>query len=368
MSRAVLGRVALVLGGLVVGLLVAEGLARVVRPAGHADLLFDSPDASPEGLYVIDPALVLVPRPGFTGTIRSQGYRVPLTIDPRGLRAPATERTAASPWIAAGDSFTLSVQVPIQATFAERVGAATGRTVYNAGVDGYSTWQASRRAAALDAETGAAGVLLTFFLGNDLQDNDRFEHVQRTVAGRPAGAPIPRAPVSAIQRGLLRWSAIYAHLRVWRRARALRSGADPARKRWQDELAIFSSDGRAALHRLMPRTEAALREARDAARGRGDTLVVAVAPPAFVVHEERLASTFEVVGLDPATATPNAPGEAVRATLDRLGIRACDLTPDLRAAAGSGDALYFTYDGHWTARGHAVVADTLTRCLESDGR
>lgn len=367
MSRAVLGRLALVAGGLLLGLVAAEGLARVVRPAGHADLLFDSPDASPEGLYVIDPELVLVPQPGFSSTVRSQGYRVPLGFDARGLRAPATER-AGGTWIAAGDSFTLSVQVPIAATFAERVGDATGRTVLNAGVDGYSTWQASRRAARLDAETGADGVLLTYFLGNDLQDNDRFEHVLRTVAGREAGSPIPRAPVGLLEGGLLRWSAIYAHLRVWQRARALRSGADQARQRWRDELVIFSREGTRSLQRLLPRTEAALREARDAARQRGDTLVVALAPPAFVVHEDRLASTFEVVGLDPATATPDAPRDALLGVLQRLQIPACDLTDALRAAASSGDALYFTYDGHWTARGHAVVADRLASCLGSEER
>lgn len=368
MSRAALGRAALVLGGLVLGLLAAEGVARVVRPAGHADLLFDSPDASPRDLYVIDPELVLVPRPGFADTIRSQGYAVPLAFDRDGVRATPGAAPATGGWAVAGDSFTLAVQVPLEETFGARVGAALGTPVHNLGVDGYSTWQATRRAARLDASRQTSGVLLTFFLGNDLQDNERFPHVLRTVEGRAAGTPIPRPEVALWKSLLLRHSAIYAHLRVWQRARGLQSGDDPARQRWQEELAIFSDEGGPVLQRLMPATRRALGEARDAARSRGDTLMVALAPPAFVVHPDRLASTFEVVGLDPARATPDAPRDAVAGELRRLGIRTCDLTPPLRAAAEAGETLYFTYDGHWTAAGHAVVAEALLACLSEEGR
>jgi hypothetical protein len=369
MSRAALARVGLVLAGLGLGLLAAEGLARVVRPAGHADLLFDSPDASPRDLYVIDPELVLVPRPGFSDTIRSQGYTVPLAFDEAGVRIPPDQPEVASGgWVAAGDSFTLAVQVPVDQTFAARVGERLGVPVHNIGVDGYSTWQASRRAARVDRSRDTEGVLLTFFLGNDLQDNERFPHVLRTVEGREAGASIPRPEVALWETVLLRYSAIYAHIRVWRRARALRSGADPARQRWQEELAIFSEEGAGTLQRLLPSTRRALSEARQATQRRGDRLVVALAPPAFVVHPDRLASTFEVVGLDPARARPDAPRDAIARELASLGIETCDLTPALRAAADAGQALYFTYDGHWTAAGHAVVADAMATCLAEEPR
>ena len=370
MSRALLGRAALMVGGALVGLLAAEAIARFVQPAGHADLLFDSPDASPQDLYVIDPQLVLVPRAGFSDTIRSQGYSVPLAFDGDGVRVIPGAPDAPTPgrWAAAGDSFTLAVQVPVEQTFAHGVGTATGKAFLNLGVDGYSTWQASRRAARVDATHDTAGVLLTFFLGNDLQDNESFPHILRTVAGRQAGAPIPRPPVAIWESLLLRHSAIYAHVRVWSRARGLRSGADPARERWRTELAIFSEEGRGTLKRLLPATRRALAEARQATRTRGDALVVALAPPAFVIHPDRLASTFEVVGLDPTLATPDAPRDAVARELRSLGIQTCDLTPPLRAAAEAGQTLYFTYDGHWTAAGHAVVAEALAACIAEGAR
>ena len=38
-----------------------------------------------------------------------------------------------------------------------------------------------------------------------------------------------------------------------------------------------------------------------------------------------------------------------------------DLAGPLRGATTG--PLYFTYDGHWTAAGHAVVADAIAGCL-----
>ena len=364
MKHPLATRALLALGGLAVGLLMVEVIARIVPAAGHADLLFDSPDASPVGLYVIDPELVLVPKPGFEDTIRSRGYTVDLAFNELGLRSPPLDQLPEGPrWLAVGDSFTASVQVPLEDTFGARLGQSLGEVVLNAGVDGYSTWQASGRAARLDPTVNAHATLLTFFLGNDLQDNANFEHVKRTVQGREAGSPIPRAPVHMGRRLLMRYSAIYGHLRIWQRARDLQSGRDPSREWWRDELAIFSSQGEPALRRLMRPTQQALRVARDAAGRRGDRLVVALAPPAFVVYPDRLGATFAVVGLDPASATPDAPAQAVTTTLHQLGIQACDLTPALRAAAAGDDALYFTYDGHWTAAGHRVVAEALALCV-----
>ena len=48
--------------------------------------------------------------------------------------------------------------------------------------------------------------------------------------------------------------------------------------------------------------------------------------------------------------------------LDELELQACDLSPALLAAAGDGP-LYYPWDGHWTAAGHAVVAQRLSACL-----
>lgn len=353
------GRLGLVVGGLLLGAVLAEGLARVVAPAASADLLFNSPDASPVGLYVLDPQVLMVPSPGFSASVRSLGYHVPLAINQQGVRGA---EGVTGGWLAVGDSFTLSVQVTEQETFSGRLSQALGTPVHNAGVDGYSTWQALGRYRQLDAALGVDTVLLTFFLGNDFQDNDRFHHILRQSTQLVAGAPIPRQHLPPLEALLLRHSYLYAHWRIWDRQQGIQSGADPQRQNWLDELSIFSTQGKGRLSQLQGGTERALRDLRDQVRQRGDRLLVAVAPPAFQVVPERMEATFSVVGLDPAQADLDAPARAVEGILKRLDIARCDLVAPLRAAATTGESLYFTFDGHWTPAGHAVVAQAVQAC------
>ncbi len=365
--KAIAARLGLAAGGLLIGLLLAECGARAVAPSGGADLLFNSPDASPIGLYLADPKLLLTPAPGFTATARSVGYAVDLRINQLGLRGPEVEGArstgGAGRWLTVGDSFTLSVQVSEEETFQERLAVATGQEFWNAGVDGFSTWQALTRYQRLDAPLGADGVLLSFFLGNDLHDNERFPHVIKGAQHLKAGAPIPREPVPWLRKALLGHSYLYAQWRVFSRQRALSAGRDPQREWWKDELMIFTTAGTKRLDQLTRGSEAPLRQLQQETRRRGDRLLVAIAPPAFQIEDHRLTATMEMVGLDPATADVDAPARAVTGLLQRLGIARCDLVAPLRAAADRG--LYFTYDGHWTPEGHAVVAEALAACMES---
>jgi hypothetical protein len=382
----VASRLGLLIGGLLVGLFLGELAARVIRPAGNSDLLFNSPDASPPGLYQRDTALLLVPTPGFQATARSLGYAVPIRINRLGMRGPEPEAVAeVARWLTIGDSFTFSIQVPEEQTFIGRLSAERKEHFWNAGVDGYSTWQALDRYKGLRSSSGSSAVLLLFFLGNDLQDNERWP-IQKAEMDRPPPAPPAGATRTAggpprppeIRQGppplqwwksiLLKNSYLYAHLRVWSRARELATGRDPSIQRWGDELSIYTRSGAPRLAALIQKSEAPLRALAEEAARNGDQLLVAVAPPAFVVDQRRVEPTFKVVGLDPATATLDAPALAVWELLKRTGISACDLTLALRAgqesASTRGDAMYLTYDGHWTQAGHAVVAEELQRCLQ----
>ncbi|RME26088.1 MAG: hypothetical protein D6798_07350 [Deltaproteobacteria bacterium] len=366
--RRILGRLALAAGGLVAGVALAEIGARLIHPAGNADLLFNAPDTTPRGLYLVDHELLLVPAPGFSAVSRGLDHRVPLRINSVGVRGPEPGEKRGERWLAIGDSFTLATQVAEADTFEQRLAALLSAPdarveVFNAGVDGYSTWQATGRYTRLDGTLQADGALLTFFLGNDLQDNERFPMLLPDARRHPEGVPIPRPTTAPWTAWLTRNSYLYAHYRVWNRARALRGGRDPFRQQWRDELSIFTTGGRGRLQGLLPSTRRALQQLRDRVQRAGDRLMVAVAPPAFVVDRERVAPTFEVVGLDPATADLDAPGAAVLSTLSALHIPACDLTPALRAGART-DRMYLTYDGHWTPQGHAVVAEALATCME----
>ncbi len=362
-ARRWIGRLLLVLGGLLLGAVGAEVLSRMVRPDASADLLFGSPESSPMGLYVIDHQTLLTPRPGFSGTIRSPGYAVDLRINEAGLRGPSTASISGKQWLAVGDSFTMSVQVPEEETFAGQLSGPVGAHIWNAGVDGFSTWQAGIRYAEIDDVLPIEQVVLTFFLGNDFQDNAHFPHISRNPPSMPEGADIPREVMPPLTRFLLRHSHLYAHWRVLQRRATVSTGQDHSGQRWKQELMIFSTDGAQSLSQLSRESEKALRTFRDAVQARGDTLLVAVAPPAFVIETDRAEATFEVVGLDTARMDLDAPRRAALDVLKRLNIPACDLTEPLKTAADAGEALYFVYDGHWTADGHAVVAEALEGCL-----
>jgi hypothetical protein len=93
--------------------------------------------------------------------------------------------------------------------------------------------------------------------------------------------------------------------------------------------------------------------------------MVAIAPPAFQIETERLEATFSLVGMDPSRANPDAVSNAVRDALQQNGIASCDLVDPLRRAHEAGREMYLQYDGHWSPKGHAVVAGALVRCLNS---
>ena len=94
-------------------------------------------------------------------------------------------------------------------------------------------------------------------------------------------------------------------------------------------------------------------------------MMVAIANPYFVVEQDRIETTFSLVGLDPALVQPDTPTQSLIKVLEGLGIAYCDLTPDLREAYAKGEVPYFVYDGHWNRKGHQIVGKTISTCLKN---
>ena len=86
--RKIGGKAGLLAGGLLAGVLMAETGARAWRPAKDSDLLFNSPESSPMGLYVLDEDARIVPASDFRATVQSPGYRTLLRTNSLGLRGP----------------------------------------------------------------------------------------------------------------------------------------------------------------------------------------------------------------------------------------------------------------------------------------
>ena len=342
------------------GLLLAEGVARIVAPNQAADLLFNASDASPMNLYVIDTDTRVTTAPNLNTSIESLDYTVQIQTNELGLRGPKLSQVSPSTphWIAVGDSFTMSVQVDQKDTFSGLLSDKTGAQVWNAGVDGYSTWQALLRVQQITEHIEIKRVLLTFFTGNDFQDNERFLAMQRSPLPGAPGDTIPRPEIPPSEIWLMQHSYIYAHYRIWNKVQQLGSPNDFSKGNWQDELRLFTLDGEKRRGQLRGQTKRALQQLRDYTRQNKMELMVAVAPPAFVIQPERLEATFELVDLDPNRASVDAPQQLVLDILTELKIQHCDLSPPLRQA----DQPYLTFDGHWTLEGHTVVANAIASC------
>ncbi len=355
-----LGKIGLVIGGLCAGILLAEGTARIIAPNQAADLLFNASDASPMNLYVIDEQTRVTTAPNLNTSIESLDYTVDIQTNTLGLRGPSVDTIAQNVehWIAVGDSFTMSVQVQQADTFSGVLSHRSGAHIWNAGVDGYSTWQALLRVQQIQEHIPIKRVLLTFFTGNDFQDNERFLAMQRSPLPGPAGSPIPRPQIPSHEIWLMQHSYIYAHYRIWNKVQQLGSPQDFSKGNWQDELRLFTQDGEKRRQQLRGQSKRALQQLRDYTRQQNIDLMVAVAPPAFVIHPERLQATFELVDLDPNHADVHAPQKMALELLGELRIPSCDLTPALEQAV----APYFIFDGHWTREGHTVVSNAIAKC------
>lgn len=364
-SSVWIARLGLVLGGLLVGILLADCGARMIQPHGAADLLFNAPDNAPDGMYVTDRDLIYMPHPGFEGTMKSLGYRVPLRFDRHGLRGAEPGPKDRERWLLTGDSFTMAAQVTEAQHFGAHLSEAEGVEALVGGADGWSTWQALRFYRRLDPQLDLDGVVVVFFLGNDHMDNQRFPGEARRAQSRPHGNPMSGRHIDLYTRLLLRYSYLYGlyvvHYRVAQMAEEGNSEAD----RWRRELVPFTRRGIQGRERNQRDSRSALREFDSTVNERRDRLIVAVAPPAFVVDQDRMAATFELVGLDPEEADLNGPSDALMGLLDELGVQGCDLVEPLQAAqAAGGPPLYFTYDGHWTPAGHRVVGEALAACMK----
>jgi hypothetical protein len=261
--------------------------------------------------------------------------------------------------VAVGDSFTMAAQVREEDTFEARLGEKLGVEVLNAGVDGYSTWQELLRYRQVDDAVGVEGALVVFFLGNDLDDNERVPFMLQHPS--PPTHPPERLSTDPVTRFLFGHSVLFAYGRVAWKRHLVEGGNDFDGRRFAQELQVFSKKGRGRLEQLVRSSEEPLRQLRDEAQRRGDRLLVAVAPPSFAVDAEQAAKLLGLFGVPEPDV--DAPRQQVLALLQRLGIPTCDLTPPLAASTKAGEKPYFRFDGHWTARGHAVVADAISACL-----
>lgn len=164
--RAVGPSILVLLGTTLVLLLASEGLVRVLRVQGSLFTRFDA-------------EVGWAHRPDTRGWYVSPGVKAPVAINAQGLMGPANvspEKPAGTKrLLLLGDSFTESEQVPFEQTWGYLLDQSLGEEweVLNAGVAGYGTDNALLWFRTRGRQFDPDAVLLLFFTGNDVSDNDR---------------------------------------------------------------------------------------------------------------------------------------------------------------------------------------------------
>jgi hypothetical protein len=107
--------------------------------------------------------------------------------------------------------------------------------------------------------------------------------------------------------------------------------------------------------------------ATDVAQAGARLLIVGV-PSRMEVDDRTWELTKVLYGADDAAWDRRQVMQKLAEIARRESVEFLDLTGVLSAAfGGGGPKPYFTYDGHWTDRGHAVAADAVASVLRRPG-
>lgn len=342
----------LAVGGLLVGLGLSELGFRMMKPLGPEFILAATTQSINNSFFRDDMELRVVLAPN----VRASGF----TTNTMGLRSPDLQpkRSGEVRILALGDSFTLGLAVDDDETFAAHLTDSLGAsvTVLNGGVPGYGTEQATALMQRLVPQTQADAVLLTVYTGNDLRDNVRWSTSPGIPTTPPTVVKPPPPQRSSFLKAAARTSRVMSYALMWSDLK--RSESDFRIAEFKDEILPFA--GRDHLKPLMPATRTALQRFSDACRDLKIRCGVALVPPAYAVHTERLPSTFEAFGLDPTTAEIDLPQQHIRAAVPHP-MPVIDLTQALRQDAARGP--YLVFDPHFSAEGHRIAAEALTPFL-----
>ena len=333
--------------------------------------------------------------PGFDGWIKSKEFTTHVKISPLGLRdkrASYAKPSGAYRVLFLGDSMVEAVQVQAHEGVTERLEVALGEgasrpvEVINAGVAAYGTGQEYLLLDQEGVKYEPDLVILLFFVGNDVANNNyRLElwdnnlrlalkpyfDLQRDGSLRLIPGPPPNPPGGLTQRlrdccvlfNVVETGVMNKLEREYPRERLEAIGGlrPPLR-------GLYDTEPEDEWLRAWRISEALLAAVRDRAAATGAPLVIVGAPEWRTLDPD--AWRKEVAGnrLDTGRLQIAAPTDHLAAITRRLDVPYVDLLPPLQQATAAGAGrLYYDFDKHWTAEGHAVAAAAIDRALREWG-
>ncbi|MAE29908.1 MAG: hypothetical protein CMJ87_13150 [Planctomycetes bacterium] len=366
MMRRVTTRLALVLGGLVVALLLAEGVLRLFAPG--------SVYSYPGQLYREHPTRYYEMVPGFHGTMSQADYSFEFRLNELGYRERGLDALPEGPrvWLL-GDSLVFGQGVDAERVMSVQLETALANdggpaTVVNGGVGGYGT---VNTVAQLRDHVDAVApdlVIVTLNLSNDIEDNLLAPEmiVRGGYLGRArAGGTAPSAADVWLR----------AHLRSYQVVRRVLEGArGPVEVHQEDQIfqvpmpppdeaPHFVELARGGpvnerIQSMLDATDHALGELAAEATTRGLPIGVVIMPGSFNFRPAELQQVARHARVPDGQVDSTRIVDRARALVEGHGLPMLDLCPIFSAAPDPG-ALTFRYDTHYSAEGHRLAAESM---------
>ena len=316
------------------------------------------------GVNRFDPELIHVHQPYFRyrGKVRGNLARlgiphpplhdVDIAYDRNGFRN-GSDFTAVD-MVAVGDSFIEGAETPAAETVASRIGRHLNRSMLNLGQSGYGPQQELVALTRYGIPLAPKAVVWFVFGGNDLSDAVTYEW-RREHLDDLLGPP-PFVTRSFTRNMLLATARLTTPERATPSPSARMHAAEFVRRDGTTETIYLDAREGPWQPREWELTTSALAHAHGLATHTGARLVVVYIPRKLRVYRDYLRAepaAFANVWQD--NDLPEVLGRWCR----ERGIDYLDSTIPLRAAVAAGESVYLPDDVHWTARGHAVVAQAV---------
>jgi lysophospholipase L1-like esterase len=361
----------LVLGGMLLLLILAEGALRVVPQLFprrvQRSLELGRHRMALKRVLMADPVLGIKIRPYSDLLIEGPldlRYRVKtfMNLSDAGFRGNVEERPPVG--VAVGDSFTFGTGVDAADAWPEQLSKLAGRNIANLGVPGLGPPQYTGLVASYGL-TLRPKIILYALSQDDLDDSFCFGlWVQQRQRGEYRCPPETR-PSSRIGRFLAARSALYrtflAYSSPGESRRDEPEGQPPDAIRFEmDRIkGLLLPEALPAARGL---TERAIRLARQTAKKAGAVLVLLLLPSKEQAYWHLISKQRTDITHDDIERLNRPVNELCR----EAGLQCLDLTPTFQEQAQKGRLLYFRMDRHMNAEGHRLAAQRIFEYLKKE--
>lgn len=291
-------------------------------------------------------------------------YHVDLKFDSQGFRNERNYDRADI--VMLGDSFLEGILVPQGDLVSSRLSRSLGIDVANRGQSGYGPQQELALLRRVAGDLKPKIVVWLFFEGNDLLDVPRYERFRRDWE-----------KIKSSRDGFVARSFTRNVLFVLAGYTAPTNIDDNKARR--SSCRLFNSEDRTnynlyCVYENKPLTQEDLRhletarnsilQAQEESTKIGAKLLLVYVPTKFRVYKDYC--QFPEDGYEKhwqANPLPSLMSEWSKSNR----VPFLDLTPALRERAAAGQLVYFTDDGHWNQKGHAVAADAIANFITGQG-